>query len=157
MFPGKGGRDGLGWGIGILQLSIATLLSWTPSVWQVEVDLKVYVLLILPKRKQTLVQIAFPNEFPIAIFAFSRLIVQPVVFVQKGREAVWKPWSLQAAPSWKPGHSWFGTLLTRNVLTARKSCVRKTPVEVVRAGPASRLLLCPVPWPDLCALHLVLP
>lgn len=53
-----------------------------------EVGLKVYVLLILPKRKQKVVQIAFPNAFPIATFAFDRLIVQPVAIVQKGRDAV---------------------------------------------------------------------
>lgn len=53
-----------------------------------EVGLKVYVLLILPKRKQKVVQIAFPNAFPIATFAFDRLIVQLVAIVQKGRDAV---------------------------------------------------------------------
>jgi len=54
----------------------------------VELGLKVRVLLILPKRKQKLVEIAFPNEFPVATFAFGALIVQLMVIVQKGRNAV---------------------------------------------------------------------
>lgn len=50
--------------------------------------MKGYVLLILLKREQKFVQIVFPNEFAAATFPFGRLVVQPVVIVQKGRDAV---------------------------------------------------------------------
>lgn len=103
--------DGPGWDIGILQSSIATLLSRTLSVWQVKVGLKVCIL-ILPKRNAT-----FTNCFLQWISSCNLCL----------RQAPWATWwsmcrkveMLFGCPdlslSWEPGHSWSDTLLTTNV------------------------------------------
>lgn len=139
--------DGPGWGIGILQLSTATLLSQTLSdkwkcVWK-----SIYWFYLRETCK------FYKSLSPM------NLLLQPLSLA--GSLDSW--WSmfrkvemLFACPdfslSWEPGHNWSDTLLTMNV-GMLENPMAGVLWKLSRKGQHTAASL---PWPDLCALCSVL-